>query len=199
MLHRRLLFDDARGVGEPLNETEPIRTREWLILDTMGGSARQHRPKSLLLNNPPLLMFGQAVSSPSQWINTYETTFTPLVAALPPNLHLLSFYLRDNGEYLVRLNHIYPAGEDSQYSQPVTIDLQQVFAHLDVVSITEMSLTANQPITDIHRLNWRTVDVEYPGAKTVNPVDYGMIPIVGTVITLRPMEIRTFLVRFQSR
>ena len=31
MLHRRLLYDDARGVGQPLNETGVLR--EW------GGAA----------------------------------------------------------------------------------------------------------------------------------------------------------------
>jgi lysosomal alpha-mannosidase len=43
MLHRRLLYDDGRGVGEPLNETNAIRTSELAIFDTVANSASLQR------------------------------------------------------------------------------------------------------------------------------------------------------------
>jgi hypothetical protein len=43
MLHRRLLHDDHRGVGEPLNETEAIRATSLLIVDAPDRSSRRQR------------------------------------------------------------------------------------------------------------------------------------------------------------
>ena len=37
-------------------------------------------------------------------------------------------------------------GEDPVYSQPVTLNLDNLFTHIYLDSCTEMSLTANQPV-----------------------------------------------------
>lgn len=43
MLHRRLLHDDHRGVGEPLNETEAIRATSLLLINAPRHSSREQR------------------------------------------------------------------------------------------------------------------------------------------------------------
>lgn len=79
MLHRRLLVDDRRGVDEPLNETEAIRTlsvvqlgspsdgarverssaRLWL---TIAAASRAQRRAALEINEPIVYAFGKPVS-----------------------------------------------------------------------------------------------------------------------------------------
>ena len=62
-VHRRLLYDDKRGVGEPLNETGVsgdglvIRGKHLLILDTIDGSAYTQRMMAEELMMIPELSF----------------------------------------------------------------------------------------------------------------------------------------------
>jgi len=67
MIHRRLLYDDAFGVGEPLNETAygeglVVRGKHWLIFagaDT-GVPVSIHRPLAQEIYQSPLLTFHNA-------------------------------------------------------------------------------------------------------------------------------------------
>ena len=63
-LHRRLLYDDVRGVAEPLNETSAIfpeglvvRGRLLLSLDRPASAADTHRPLAQEVVLQPLLTF----------------------------------------------------------------------------------------------------------------------------------------------
>jgi hypothetical protein len=190
MLHRRTLWDDARGVDEPINETDVIRTIQYVTFNSPSESARQQRSLSLFLNNPPILAFA-STSSPNEYITSHTTKFTPLKKALPYPLHLLNFKTLMDGRVLIRLHHIYGAGEDAQYSTPVTVDLNTFFSNLLITDLTEMTLTANRPKSELHRLNWKTQSShnESPAYREV-----AMAPGT-TIVTLRPMEIRTFLAR----
>ncbi len=87
IIQRRLLHDDYRGVGEPLNETVPIRTRLHVALGAPGSAADQ-RVGALQLNNPFQLFFG-AASADNSWAKTYAASHAPIVA-LPPNVQLIT-------------------------------------------------------------------------------------------------------------
>jgi lysosomal alpha-mannosidase len=69
---------------------------------------------------------------------------------LPVNLHLLT--VQDNsilgsaGTMLLRIDHSFEVGEDPVYSQPVQLNLDALFSSITLVSCTEMTLTANQPV-----------------------------------------------------
>jgi UDP-3-O-acyl-N-acetylglucosamine deacetylase len=56
----------------------------------------------------------------------------------------------------LRLAHLYGVGEDATYSQPVTVDLRDMFVGLDPITSREMTLTANLPIDELQRLQWKT-------------------------------------------
>ncbi|NXH01852.1 MA2B1 mannosidase, partial [Loxia leucoptera] len=62
MVHRRLLHDDNRGLGEALNEPGAdgrglvVRGRHLVLLDTVEASPEQHRPRAQELVTPPTVV-----------------------------------------------------------------------------------------------------------------------------------------------
>jgi hypothetical protein len=70
MLQRRLLYDDFRGVGEPLNETVPVRTTTSFLLTPLSSWAGPVRTRVTQLNNPLMLFFGPPQPDAS-WLKTY--------------------------------------------------------------------------------------------------------------------------------
>ncbi|KAG8508677.1 Epididymis-specific alpha-mannosidase, partial [Galemys pyrenaicus] len=83
---------------------------------------------------------------------------------------------------LLRLHHLYEAGEDPVLSQPVTVNLQAVLQALGtVVAVEERSLTGTWDASTTQR--WRS-----PARPPGDPV-----------VTLHPKEIRTFFVHFQEQ
>jgi len=190
VVFRRLLYDDGRGVSEPLNESQPIRTTEVLHFDSTVNASKSVRTSMLFHNNPLILSFSTASSS-SKWIQNYQTSFAPMTGSLPDNVHMLNLRTMQDGTVVLRLHHLYAVGEDEKLSQPVQIDLDELFNNLSIVTLTEMTLTANRPINELHRLQWKTNSFEqhFPEYKPMG-TDH--------VITLNPMDIRTFIVRFQN-
>ena len=69
---------------------------------------------------------------------------------LPVNLHLLTVQdnsiLGDEGSMILRLDHSFEVGEDPVYSQPVTVNLDELFSNLSVESCLETTLTANSAV-----------------------------------------------------
>jgi len=190
MLHRRLLYDDRRGVGEPLNESEPIRSYNWAVVDQPSTSANKFRPLALRLNNPYIIGFGPS-GNVDNWIKQYTTTWAPLTGPLPPNVHLLTFRAQDDGTFLFRVAHIYAINEDSVLSQPAQVDLSTLFGTFNVNSATEMSLTANQPLSAVHRMTWNTASNNNHAAKYE--------PVRDFIITLNPLQIRTFILSLSPK
>ncbi|KAL2086870.1 hypothetical protein ACEWY4_017929 [Coilia grayii] len=194
MLHRRLLYDDVRGVGEPLNETGEagpeglvVRGRLLLTLTPPDTAANTHRPLAQGQVLQPLLSFTEGAPKPSTRLQ-----FSGLQAALPPAVHLLTVSQWDYDSVLLRLEHQYQSGESKAFSQPVTVNLQKLFSQVEVLGATEMSLGANQWKSEMSRLDWR------PSTGTAAPPPKRPADPSPWEVTLNPMEIRTFLLRVRQ-
>uniref|UniRef100_A0A8C9STK8 Lysosomal alpha-mannosidase n=1 Tax=Scleropages formosus TaxID=113540 RepID=A0A8C9STK8_SCLFO len=143
MLHRRLLYDDVRGVGEPLSEPGDdnkglvVRGRLLLALTPPKDAADIHRPLAEALVLEPLL-------------------FSGLQASLPPAVHLLTLSQWDQESVLLRLEHQFQVTESPTNSQPVTVNLKKLFSTLEVVGVSEMNLSANQWKDEMNRFDWKT-------------------------------------------
>ena len=186
MIQRRLLYDDGRGVGEPLNETVPIRSRILWIPSTINGSIVKQRNNSLIINNPPVLAFG-APSSDFSWSSAYNWTFSPLNSALPDNVNLITLRIMNDSLVLLRLSHIYAVDEDPVMSQPASVNLNALLAYYAIASIVETQLTGVTALSEVTRYQWQTTDHQNS--------EFKYQPITDNIVILEPLQIRTFLLR----
>ncbi|XP_076073575.1 lysosomal alpha-mannosidase-like [Mytilus galloprovincialis] len=207
MVHRRLLWDDYLGVGEPLNETGMdgkgliARGKHFIYVDKIDNSAKFHRDMALKLYMAPSLSFTTSTMKQSDWTKVYHTSWSGLKAALPDNVHMLtfvqwagpSFTPRTSQPYLVRFEHIYEKDEDAELSKPVKIVLQNLFVPFDVQSVEELTLGANLQLSQLHRMQWKT-NQHFPDLSRQSQ------PVTATdnfTVVLNPMEIRTFQITWK--
>lgn len=114
--------------------------------------------------------------------------------SLPENVALLTLQELEDGSVLLRLAHLYEAGEHKDLSALASVDLKRVFPDKKISKIVETSLSANQERAAMEkkRLKWK-VEGPPPGENVVRggPVDPSKL-----VVNLGPMEIRTFIISF---
>jgi lysosomal alpha-mannosidase len=168
MLNRACSVDDARGVNEVLNEHNVIISTQYASLETPTTAAARFRPQAKRIAHPLLPMFGQATDLKS-YMSNYNTDFSPMTATLPANVQLLSLIPLANNAAILRLHHIYAVREDATLSQPVTVQLSNLFKGFTITNADEYTLTASKKVTQNADLS----------------------------VHLRPMEIRTFIVQFK--
>jgi lysosomal alpha-mannosidase len=166
MLHRRLLYDDRLGEGEPLNETAfgeglVIRGKHVLIVQSPALSARYHRVGAQQLYMHPLATYSLTQQTYDNYSVAYIQTWSALTDTLPLNVHLLTLDQIGPKDFLVRVEHYFELFEDDTYSQPVTIDLQSIFKSIGTISNTvELALGGNVALANFQRLEWLTTDGE---------------------------------------
>ncbi|XP_047001000.1 lysosomal alpha-mannosidase-like [Schistocerca americana] len=197
MIHRRLLYDDGMGVAEPLREQAfgkglVVRGKHWLLMGNItegdGWSlASQERflaQKKLL--SPWVLLSNADNVAFTEWTNSHETQFSGLRQELPQNIKILTLEPWKDNSLLLRLEHILENEEDTNLSQPATVNLEALFTPFSISSIRETTLGGNQWLEDNTRLIW----VDEEGTPSTTRQSKEDIPNV----TLEPMEIRTFVI-----
>uniref|UniRef100_A0A6I8N4V2 Alpha-mannosidase n=1 Tax=Ornithorhynchus anatinus TaxID=9258 RepID=A0A6I8N4V2_ORNAN len=175
MVHRRLLYDDGRGVGEPL--LEPGTNKEGLVV----------RGRHLVLVTPP-----QSAASAHRLLAQQEFMAPQLLLALRGGTPYHPRAEPPTPPYtvLLRLEHQFEAGECANMSLPITLNLQDLFT-FNITALKETTLGADQAKAKMSRLQWR----ERSSAR--GPLS-GPPPLDPLTVTLQPMEIRTFLATVQQ-
>lgn len=211
MLHRRLLWDDGKGVGEALNEEvccgEPpvcegltVQGTYYVSLNKRGEGARWRRAQAQQIVSPVLLAFAlQEEGGADTWVASHAATSSLFEGGyeLPPNVALITLQELADGAVLLRLAHLYEAGEDPEYSALAVVDLLKLFGSRKVVKVLEMSLTANQVKAAMKPpLKWR-VEGESGAASEAAVLRGKPVRKPHYKVELGPMEIRTFSVRLR--
>jgi lysosomal alpha-mannosidase len=210
MVHRRTLYDDGLGVGEALNETAfaqglVVRGKHFLILEPPANSALIHRVDAQQLFMQPIATYALPTTSYVNYSSTYRQTWSALSDSMPLNVYLLTFDQFDPKQFLIRVEHYFELNEDEIYSQPVKFDLQKLFKSLGTsTNFSELTLGANLPLSDLHRLDWMTTDKESSHVHMISESCFdqksrlyfvvGQTSLKDTTITLNPMQIKIFQV-----
>ena len=203
LVHRRLLFDDRRGVGEPLNEPGLdgagliIRGRHWILVAPNAAAPAAYKAlqqQSQSLPSTVQLFAGLGALTPAAWLAANTPTASVLAAPLPPNLHLGTLHAHSPTSALLRLAHIYDAGEDAALSQPATVDLATLIAGKTISAATEMTMPGTQPLAAVPKRTLKTDG----GATYIVPQVPTPPAGASLTVTLAAQQIRTFLVSYAA-
>jgi len=200
MIHRRLLKDDGRGVGEPLSEPGidgqglTITGTHYIVLAPSASLVDVTRTTATQVFAPSHVAIAPLTTSVSSYISSHHVTASWLLNDLPRNLLLMTCQVSDsvNNIVLLRIAHQFGVGEDSGLSVPVTIDLGAIFSSLTVSAVTELTLTANQKLGAHKGYQWKVAGRDEED--DIPEKAYNGVRRIGAsfMVTINPAEIRTF-------
>ncbi|CAB3366560.1 Hypothetical predicted protein [Cloeon dipterum] len=204
MLHRRLLFDDDKGVEEALNETafgEGLVARGKQILlfgQTEAHPTSIYKTRRLVRDSmvlAPWLFVTPTDLTPTQWGEQYNTFYTGLRKEVPPNVNLLTLEPWNGEGMLVRVEHFLEKNDDPELSQPINVPLMGLIDRInEEMAIGETILGANQWLSDNVRLEFKIEGEESASQQLPRPDPNEDL----ANLTLNPMQIRTFIVQTRS-
>ena len=220
LLHRRARpFRMGEGTVV-LDDTDRLFTRTWLAVGPQQEANRLRIAGKLRLHHPTALAFAAVASNASSLLRSRRDVTRradssssrrateaalagrALAAELPPPVHLQSVRaaVPNGSTVLVRLRHMYGAHEDASYSAPVQVDLAQFLAAALPSSAVvagaprPMALDGFRPSEEARRMRRRLPTQ----ASTTASEEAGLATAADspstTMVTLRPMELKTFQV-----
>ncbi|XP_027692053.1 epididymis-specific alpha-mannosidase isoform X1 [Vombatus ursinus] len=218
MLHRRLWnnFEWDLYYNLTLNDKSVVQPTLWLLLGPKPVTTALYQMSRMALEHKPFVIFGE-LPIDNQMPPGYLQKDAP---TLPSSLHLqiLSIpgwqYSGNHTEHLqnlqkghrkesgpdlsrvlLRICHLFEAGEDPDLSQPVAVNLKSLLQSLGTVaSVEERSLTGTWDVKDLSRWRWKTAKLKgqdfHRSSKT---------PLGNSTFVLYPKEIKTFFIHFQEQ
>ncbi|KAM8717605.1 hypothetical protein ACLKA7_004323 [Drosophila subpalustris] len=165
MVHRRLLHDDAFGVGEALNETEYgrgliARGKHHLFVGqsvlrpdvSLKAVERLVQLETLL---PSWKFFSNmSAYSDKEWLASFSNSYSGISSTLPKYVHLLTLEPWHDKELLVRFEHILEKTDDYHYSKFVQFNVKDVLAGFKVVNMRETTLDGNAWLDEHRRMEF---------------------------------------------
>lgn len=201
ILHRRLLFNDGGGVGEPLNEEQfgkglIARGKLYLVLNSVenaGSKSERVMEKELSL---PFWKFFSSADQDSRAMASLGSI--PDFNDLPESVHLLTLESFTENEVLLRLENFLDATEGGS----VTFNIRHIFDSLNGVEIRETTLDGNLPLSEMKRFKFHAQksgnppsDLEYTTTQ-FEPLEASKLDGASEFAVLfNPMQIRTFIIK----
>uniref|UniRef100_A0A452XFA2 Uncharacterized protein n=1 Tax=Aegilops tauschii subsp. strangulata TaxID=200361 RepID=A0A452XFA2_AEGTS len=116
MFHRRILYDDGRGVGEPLDETVCVdskcdglvaRGTYYVNVNKLGHGAHWRRTQGQKVYSPFLLGFAHEDESSWKSYSVVKASMMDANYSLPDNVAIITLQSLDDGTALLRLAHLF--------------------------------------------------------------------------------------------
>ncbi|CAH1973774.1 unnamed protein product [Acanthoscelides obtectus] len=227
MVHRACMHDDAFGVGEALleeafNRGLVARGSHYVVLgsrNTSNPDGRTVAAQERDLAQQKLLSAWTFISKTQgltfkEYNAKYRMEFSGLKKSLPDNVQILTLEPWFGYTFLLRLEHVLESKEDPNLSEPVTVNLNDIFTPFQITTIKETTLGGNQWLSDNHRLHFETAGKledllreegafddtksteESTHTKRATIIDASE-DVDNLKIKLTPMQIRTFIIEIK--
>ncbi|XP_017840564.2 LOW QUALITY PROTEIN: lysosomal alpha-mannosidase [Drosophila busckii] len=198
MLHRRLLNDDAFGVGEALNETQfgtglIARGKVYLMLNTPTPQSSASERLAQQEIHLPFWPFFSKTNSP-----ILSSVPLPDFNDLPQAVHLLTLEPYSSSELLLRVENIM----DHEEGRTVSFNIRHIFEGLSGQEIRETTLDGNMPLADMRRFKFQQDGTTVPQSAEFFTAPYEPLQANKASdsskfsVTLDPMQIRTFIIKW---
>ncbi|XP_059047343.1 lysosomal alpha-mannosidase-like isoform X1 [Achroia grisella] len=200
MLHRRLLHDDAFGVGEALNETANgigLVVRGYQRIYPVQPEGKLMNVKALKNHLHPIVFVSNADNLDINDWYKLRNKYTWAQRSVD-GVHLLTLEPW-NENLLLRLENI------NAFKKSVKVDLNSILKNIKIKRIKETTLAGNQWLNDNHKWEWRK---EGKFVKSFNDA-YGNAGYdvkadddddddtdEKGLIVIKPRQIRTFIVEY---
>ncbi|KAJ2941874.1 hypothetical protein O0L34_g10688 [Tuta absoluta] len=195
MLHRRLVKDDHKGVGEPLNETVlngvglVVRGKHRVVLTETKPEDNVIEKKNVIQVDmePQVFISNANTLSLQDWLKLKNCH--NWANPLPDGLNLLTLEPWSDNSLLLRIENYLELSDKDEST--LELDLNKFFKNIKLTSLKETTLAANRWLKDVNQWSWKTqTDFDEIQSKKEN------VPDDGFKIKIKAKQIRTFVAEY---